>query len=121
MAVDWKAFLDPKLVFAHPFRSIGILCASVGIFTAPLDAENRWLAFGFFLIFISLSGQKWRLSIQRMFDGNRTRTYLHFRNLFAGVIYSLLAIAMALVVLHQSKLTPRLDAWMAGLVKRANL
>jgi hypothetical protein len=93
-----------RLVYAHPFRAIGAICAAWGALTKPPNLENRQLVLGAFIISLSFAWEKWR-----------TMKWL------AGAGYSLFCIATLVVLLHQAQLTPRIDAWVADLIRRANL
>jgi hypothetical protein len=101
--MQWRLFFT-RFVYARPFRAIGVICAASGVLTAPLNVENRQLVFGAFIISLSLAWTRWR-----------TMKWL------AVAGYSFFCLATLLVLLHQAQLTPRIDAWVADLIRRANL
>lgn len=74
-----------RLVYAHPFRAIGLVWVAWGLLTAPLNLENRQLALGALLISLSL-----------VWTTLRRRKWLAF----AG--YAFLCVAALVVLLHQA-------------------
>ena len=101
--MQWRP-LFTRLVYARPFRAIGIICAAWGVLTAPLNLENRRLALGAFIVSASLARSRWRTM-----------------NWLAVGGYSFFCIATLVVLLHEAQLTPRIDAWVAELIQGSKL
>jgi hypothetical protein len=115
-SLDWKAFFDPKLVFLYPIRTLAFVCAVAGIIKSPLDANNRYLALGLFLLSVSFAGQVsgniFRPSnIQYM--GTKLRWEFSGAALLQALFVWPLTLILGLFCLHQFGLTPRLDAFLA--------
>jgi hypothetical protein len=112
--MDWKAFFNPELVVDYPARTLGMLCAILGLFHPPLDFNNRYLALGSFSLFFSFAAQKsGSIWFRTAHEGP---TYPSPAALFQSGALWLLAVAFALLYLHQLGLTPRLDAYLLGLM-----
>jgi len=113
--MDWKAFFNPKLVFFYPVRTLAMLSTAVGVVQAPFDFNNRYLAFGFFLLSLSFAANTSRhiypLSSISHF-GEKTPRFFSFVALLQSLFLWPLTIVFALLCLHQLGLTPRLDAYL---------
>jgi hypothetical protein len=118
--MDWKAFFNPKLVFRYPVRSLAILCAAIGIIKSPFDFNNRYLAFGFFLLALSFATNISR-NIYRPsdigYEGQKTPWIFSPAALFQCIVLWPLTVVLALLCLHQLGLTPHLDAYFSAWVK----
>jgi hypothetical protein len=106
--MDWKALLSPELVFDYPVRTLGMICAVLGLFHPPLDFNNRYLALGSFLLFFSFAGQKsGAIWFTTAHGGPRYFSAVAF---FQSVALWIFTAAFALLFLHQLGQTPRFDA-----------
>ena len=117
MANDWKAFFNPRLVFVHPIKALGIVSALVGVLTAAPDLNNRWLAFGLFLLSSSLAVQKSRRILCLSSDsdaGQKTQGFFSFAALFQSFALWAFTGVFLLLCLHQLGMTPRLDAYLSA-------
>lgn len=113
--MDWKAFFNPKLVFRRPIRSVGILCLTVGIFKSPIDFDNRYLAFGFFLTCLSFAVHttRWVYNYSQIsYVGEEARLVFRPALFFQALGLWPLTVVFAFLWLHQLGLTPRLDAYL---------
>ena len=115
--MDWKAFFDPRLVFARPIKTLGIVSAIIGVVKAAPDLNNRWLAFGLFLLSSSLAVQKSRQILDLSdvsYAGQKTPWIFSFAALFQSFALWAFTVVFFLLCLHQLGMTPRLDAYLSA-------
>jgi hypothetical protein len=114
-SMDWKALFNPKLVFRYPVRTLATLCAAVGVINSPLDFNNRYLSFGFFLLCLSfatnISRDVYRPSRVSQL-GQKTPYVFSPAALFQCLALWPFTVALAILCLHQLGVTPRLDAYL---------
>jgi hypothetical protein len=111
--MDWKAFVSPQFVFKYPLRALGTLCAAFGVLHAPFDFNNRYLAFGVFLLCLSSATDKSRRVYRSspVIIGDEETPYIFSPSaLLQSLFLWALTVALALLCLHQLGVTPRLDA-----------
>jgi hypothetical protein len=117
MAIDWKAFFDPRLAFARPIKTLGIASALFGVFKAAPDPNNRWLAFGLLLLCLSFASQKFRRILYQsdIIDvGEKTPWIFSLAALIQFLAFSVFSRAFLLLCLHQWGMTPRLDGYLSA-------